>query len=456
MDNSEDDHSIALYMDSLIFQFEKDLELYKLKNQNGSEKATVSKLNSNIEKDRKENKNLTEVETNSAIGTDDEEDLYDTEDEDLDKSTPNDFDTKLENSELRDTIDKLRREIENLKVTYENKVQYLQEENVDNEKRLRTVNENLLLRIKTILKCDDCELNFKDKTTLKDHYLSEHMKSNFKCVACDNKSSSKVDFTGQVNKDHLDENTKFEESVTLDDLNFVDKAEIDGNTVKNNENISDKSDTMKSFPPVKDDFNFNSETNERQDIFACEICKESFHNNNDLDCHMKLHDDDLRCHLCPYTTKIGEDINTHIQFNHEEPPENVKVTNETDTSVNCNESLSVKSKNDFTCDKCKITFNSLFDLILHIKNSHDPRFTVKCEFCHLVFNDNNIMQAHIIDVHYNNVYQQCTICGIVFYMKDIQSHIITTHMNEQKSISFDFWHNGDKRLPMSIKITNTF
>ena len=100
----------------------------------------------------------------------------------------------------------------------------------------------------------------------------------------------------------------FEESVTLDDLNFVDKAEIDGNTVKNNENISDKSDTMKSFPPVKDDFNFNSETNERQDIFACEICKESFHNKNGLDCHMKLHDDDLRCHLCPYTTKNGEDI----------------------------------------------------------------------------------------------------------------------------------------------------
>ena len=87
MDNSEDDHSIALYMDSLIFEFEKDLELYKLKNQNGSKKATVSKLNSNIEKDRKENKNLTEVETNSAIGTDDEKDLYDTEDEDLDKST---------------------------------------------------------------------------------------------------------------------------------------------------------------------------------------------------------------------------------------------------------------------------------------------------------------------------------------------------------------------------------
>ena len=84
---------------------------------------------------------------------------------------------------------------------------------------------------------------------------------------------------------------------------------------------------MKSIPPVKDDFNFNSETNKRQDIFACEICKESFHNNNDLDCHMKLHADDLRCHLCPYTTRIGEDIDTHIQFNHEEPPENVKVTN---------------------------------------------------------------------------------------------------------------------------------
>ena len=109
---------------------------------------------------------------------------------------------------MKKDIDKFRRKIENLKVTYEDKVQYLKEENVDNEKKLRTVNESLLLRIKTILKCDDCELNFKDKTTLKDHYLTEHKESNFKCVACDNKSSSNVDSSVQVNENHLHENTK--------------------------------------------------------------------------------------------------------------------------------------------------------------------------------------------------------------------------------------------------------
>ena len=66
MDNSEK------YLESLIFESKEILELCKRKTRNGSEKATVS-------------------DSHSAIGTDDEKDLYDTEDEDFDKSSPNNF-----------------------------------------------------------------------------------------------------------------------------------------------------------------------------------------------------------------------------------------------------------------------------------------------------------------------------------------------------------------------------
>ena len=123
--------------------------------------------------------------------------------------------TNIENKQLKETIESLRKEVNDLNshkddddieiCLLKDKIKYLKEENVDNEKKLQTVNQNLLARIKSILKCDECDQSFKDKASTKAHLLLEHSELKFKCDHCDTKFNTKADLTCHVNKDHRKE-----------------------------------------------------------------------------------------------------------------------------------------------------------------------------------------------------------------------------------------------------------
>ena len=158
------------------------------------------------------------------------------------KNAETHIESNNENKKLKEEIENLKKEIasnedDQLELCLlKTKIKYLKEENVDNEKKLKTVNESLLIRMKSILKCDECDKSFKDKASmithcmskhteskfncddcekqfeeksaLISHILSEHMNDRFKCDACEDKFSSMVDLNMHVHNEHTNANTR--------------------------------------------------------------------------------------------------------------------------------------------------------------------------------------------------------------------------------------------------------
>ena len=124
---------------------------------------------------------------------------------------------KSENSKLKEVILSLNKEIEDLRdlqnveaneddkltILYlKDTIKYIKEENADNELKLKTVNKSLLVRIKSILKCDECDKSFKDKAAMLSHFLSEHKENEFKCEVCEKDFEEKTAFTLHILSNH--------------------------------------------------------------------------------------------------------------------------------------------------------------------------------------------------------------------------------------------------------------
>lgn len=118
-------------------------------------------------------------------------------------------------SELNARIESLEKENDNLKtnltsiediksenMSLKQQIESMKEEEEKKKNDLRVANESHLVKMKNLLKCDECDDVFKDKAHMTNHILSNHLVREFKCNMCELSFSSEDDVKSHVKKQH--------------------------------------------------------------------------------------------------------------------------------------------------------------------------------------------------------------------------------------------------------------
>ena len=112
-------------------------------------------------------------------------------------------------------MDQLRKGTGHTKKTYcelEEEIEMLKNTILTNENEfeemynnLSAENINLKVQIGNLLRCDECEERFNNKTELKHHTQSKHSVHEFKCAMCDKCFADSTNMKMHMEKDHIDE-----------------------------------------------------------------------------------------------------------------------------------------------------------------------------------------------------------------------------------------------------------
>ena len=249
---------------------------------------------------------------------------------------------------------------------------------------------------------------------MKDHYLTGHKESTFKCVACDNKSSSKVDCSVQVNEDHLDENTKLpipiasqintlKNSLTMKEHELNKLKESNELQAKQIVQLEEQLGEAQKFVTVSEDshstnekpiYNTSELTDKIDELTAkFDYFKSSFETN------------ESKCKNCP--CQSGKDNAVNVDDGeHPEKPNHVTPNFMCDRcsyvafhNRDLNRHKHVMHKIPFNCFRCGSEFDDKSSLLLHIKTNHRPskyfyptnpekkEVTQTPIFCHFFNND---------------------------------------------------------------------
>ena len=317
--------------------------------------------------------------------------------------------TLSENNELKETIDNLRKEIKDLRASNEDdqleicllrdKNKYLKEENVDNEKKLQTVNQNLLIRIKSILKCDECEKSFKDKASIKAHFLSEH--SEFKCDDCEKKFEEKAALISHIFSEHLKNRFKCE----ICEIDYSRKVDLNIHVQKEHIDQSRRNLIFKGYDEMASSLR-NQKTKLYQDIYRLKqqeikqkgkcICKGSYcainhsrfrwtFSNADeiLNKLTSMSTNTISCDQCDKRFKDKNEIESHKKIVHEEVPK----------SQQCN-NRSIEESH----------------LTKHIESLPTDKMVFLCHDCEQTFTDENTFRSHRETQHLGNLLEN-TFCN---------------------------------------------
>ena len=124
-----------------------------------------------------------------------------------------------------------------------------------------------------------------------------------------------------------------------------------------------------------------NETHTNESPLTCDECSYRVNTEGDLLAHMNLHTPELKCHICSYTVNSGQLLSIHLETDH---VANVEVR-----------SQGIQTDLDYTCDSCDLDFERLYDLVIHIKENHNPDNTIVYKFCQLTCKNMKILQNHI-------------------------------------------------------------
>ena len=222
---------------------------------------------------------------------------------------------------------------------------------------------------------------------MKDHYLTGHKESTFKCVACDNKSSSKVDCSVQVNEDHLDENTKLpipiasqvntlKNSLTMKEQELNKLKESNKLQAKQIVQLEEQLGEAQKFVTVSEDSHSTNEkpiynTSELTDKIDELTAKFNYFKSG-------FETNESKCKNCPCQSGKDNAVNVD-EGEHAEKPNHVTPNFMCDRcsyvaihNRDLNRHKHVMHKIPLNCFRCGSEFDDKSGLLLHIKANYRP------------------------------------------------------------------------------------
>ena len=194
--------------------------------------------------------------------------------------------------------------------------------------------------------------------------------------------------------------------------------------------------------------------------FYCGVCDKSFSSQYRLDYHhFKIHEDRLKCPLCPHMNKIDA-----------EPYFRLHMYNHTKTSVicvQCGRHYPKKGRynthkktngphHDDQCAQCPERFSSFDDHKAHVESVHGT-WMYKCGFCKELFKKESEVKIHIGVVHKGTRKRPigrdmnpkvCPLCGKSY--RRLQRHMIGVH--EKRDLKLPCPHcDKTARDPYTLK-----
>ncbi|XP_052070994.1 uncharacterized protein LOC127709458 isoform X3 [Mytilus californianus] len=240
--------------------------------------------------------------------------------------------------------------------------------------------------------CNDCNMWFKDKRTLKRHQMKEHLKGCVKeqstCYVCNLKFRSDISLKRHKLKEHLIEDkhlSKSRENVACEQCGKI---------------VTRRS--MRLHLLVH-----------REKEFMCEYCGEKFRRRDVMKQHRQIHlrkknvvkseTSGYECLICGLILSTNGALKRHFSWKHS------------------------SAKFSIPCKTCGRLYASKPVLSIHmkLKHSHQPFY---CEICNKRFYYNYMLKNHVKIVHENFKPFQCDICNFRCYMKSaLVSHMKYNH-----------------------------
>ncbi|KAF2895573.1 hypothetical protein ILUMI_10607 [Ignelater luminosus] len=141
-------------------------------------------------------------------------------------------------------------------------------------------------------------------------------------------------------------------------------------------------------------------------VYPCEICSEYLPNQEELDEHLKNHDDQFFCDICNAGFKLLIDHAYHMQEHSEDRL--------------------------FQCPLCEFKSEKRFRMKLHLYDTHEQFRKFKCEVCGKGFSILSYLEEHK-NFHTGEKPFQCDVCGLSFmYTRYLKSHKTQKHSQEPR------------------------
>ncbi len=146
-------------------------------------------------------------------------------------------------------------------------------------------------------------------------------------------------------------------------------------------------------------------------VHECEICKNSFHSQESLDCHKLLHSGKPRPHICLVSvSRIKQKSKTVSIKSIVFQVCNASFAQSSHLSSHIRSKHSDEKK--FQCSLCNKSFVYNFALTAHINLVHSKKNRIKCNECESDFASPKYLQIHMLDKHSTEASPyDCKICG---------------------------------------------
>ena len=335
-------------------------------------------------------------------------------------------------SVLNKLVETLRKELDELKsvghietlkaenMVLKEKIKSQKEEDEIVSNSLKAENKNLEIKMKNLLKCDDCDIQFDRKSSLKDHILSNHVAKELSCNECVKNFKVKQPLLDHVIKEQSSKSKRFDLQKRLHDLtNRITDQRI--NLHKDLFKLKQKDLMEKGKCNCQGKFckinhsRFRWTMSKADGFFSRLILISPEYLNNNAS-GSNFH----QCDKCEIICKNMEGMKTHNEINH----------SQNDFS---DAQESILGSFSYECEMCEEILDDTDNLQKHIETEHTQHF--KCKLCDHEFSKDISLGNHIESEHVTT--HKCQQCEMTFMReKNLEIHIKTDHADNLLESTF--------------------
>ena len=311
--------------------------------------------------------------------------------------------------------------------------------------------------------CEPCGKTYNNRSSLRHHNRSMHMKITYNCEHCDSTFTHQSSKTKHIKEYH-----------PKDGIAKEHKCELCGKVVATNEILKKHLKAVHSDrqekPHVCPECNFKAKEPRKLKYhiktvhlkiqsFKCDICEEAFTYQCTLQRHKRSKHENLpardkkyKCESCDYKSASKQQLTIHINSMHLGlRPYKCETCGQTFTQSshlkNHCKRIHLKLKNH-KCESCDKSFGSNQELNRHVLVTHDDNGPemLKCGKCEFLTNSKSTLKYHTYQHEETKPYS-CEDCGKCFVVQNrLRSHRIGAH-TDLLAFPCDFCSVGFKSRP---------